>query len=214
MFTKMQKIDTVDTVMQWLQSGQQSWQQYWLPSLTTNLDYQPWQPILTTNLDNQSWQPILSTNVDYKCWLSMLTMYQCQLPMLTTNVDYQCWQPMLTTFDTDEAACGNIWQRSTNSKKHEWLIHEMLAHLKNGSRQIGPLANLAANLAHPFLGPTLPFLANWAPANWTPGKCWCGKFGPCIVSIKGPTLPGPKLPHPHFPGAWFAGAQYAGTQFA
>ena len=56
---------------------------------------------------------------------------------------------------------------------------------KIGSRQIGPLADLAANWAPHFLGPNLPFLgklgpgklgpgrlgplaADWAPANWAP----------------------------------------------
>ena len=112
MFTKMQKIDTVDTVMQWLQSGQQSWQQYWLPTLTTNLDYQPWQPILTTNLDNQSWLPILTTNVDYQCWLQMWPINVDYVPMSTTNVDYQCWLPMLTT------NVDYLWHRWGNLRQY------------------------------------------------------------------------------------------------
>ena len=54
----------------------------------------------------------------------------------------------------------------------------MLAHLKTGSGQIGPLADLVANWAPLFLGPNLPIFGKSGPVKSGPGRLGPGKLGP------------------------------------
>ena len=70
---------------------------------------------------------------------------------------------------------------------------------KTGPRQIGPLANLVANLAHPFLGPTLPFFGKLSPRKLDPWKMLVWQIRPLYCKYK---------------GAHFAGAQIAAPTFS
>ena len=56
----------------------------------------------------------------------------------------------------------------------KWMFVDVL----NGSRQIGPLAYLPANLAPHSLGPNLPLFGKLGPGKLGPGKLGPGILGP------------------------------------
>ena len=90
---------------------------------------------------------------------------------------------MLT--NNDEATWGNIWQRSTKSKKHEWLIRKMLAHLKISSRKLGPSLIWWQIGPSTFWGPVCHFFGKLSPRKLDPWKMLVWQIWPLYYKYKG-----------------------------